>query len=99
MLSNGEEAPNGYQFVNCHMMSDIKMDDFRRMACLVEGDDVTQMLEFIIYTSVVTREAVCIALPMAALHNQEVKAVAVLNTCDGTQLRKDMGSARSRVWG
>ena len=35
--------------------------------------------EFFTYSSVVTRETVCIALTMAALHDLEVKLADVLN--------------------
>ena len=38
------------------------------------------MQEVIIYSSMVSRETVCIALTMAMLHNQKVKAADVLNT-------------------
>ena len=42
-------------------------------------DHVTLTLDTMTYSSVVTREMVCLALTMAALHDLEVKAADVLN--------------------
>ncbi len=36
-LENGLQPPNGYQFVGCHMIFDVKMEDFCRKALLVAG--------------------------------------------------------------
>ena len=30
IMNDNEEAPHGYQFVKCHMIFDVKMEDFRR---------------------------------------------------------------------
>ena len=40
IIPKGEKTPNG-QHVNCHMVLDIKMDDFCRKACLVMGGHMT----------------------------------------------------------
>ena len=56
-------------YVNCHMVLDIKMEDFKRKACLVVGDHMTHTPDVITYSSVVTRETVHIALNMALLHD------------------------------
>ena len=74
---NDEKAPNSYQFVNCHNAFGIKMKDLTRKSCLVVGGHVTQMLEFITYSSGVTIETVCIALPMAVIYDLEVKTADV----------------------
>ena len=34
---DGEEIPKGYQFVRCHMIFTVKMEDFRRKARFVAG--------------------------------------------------------------
>ena len=62
ILTNGEKAPKGSQFINYHMVFNIKIEDVRRKACLVVGVHVTPMLEVITYFTMVTRETVCIAL-------------------------------------
>ena len=41
---------------------------------------MTHTLDMITYSSVVTRETVCITLTMVVLHDLEVKAADVLNT-------------------
>ena len=58
-LTNGKKAPNSFQNINCHAMFDVKIEDFRRKACLVPGGHKSQTLGLIIYSSKVTRETTC----------------------------------------
>jgi len=79
LLLDGQSAPIGYQKITCHMIFDIKMEDFRRKARLVAGGHRTEAPATITYASVVSRETVRIALLMAALNDLEVKIGNVLN--------------------
>jgi hypothetical protein len=79
ILEDSESVPVGYQRIPCHMVFDIKMEDFTRKACLVAGGHKTDAPATITYASVISRETVSIALLMAALNNLEVKAGDVLN--------------------
>ena len=79
ILSDDESIPIGYQKIPCHMVFDIKMEDFTRKARLVAGGHKTDAPATITYASVVSRETVRIALLMAALNDLEVKAGDVLN--------------------
>ena len=79
ILPDDEPNPVGYQKIRCHMIFDIKMEDFRRKARLVAGGHVTKAPASITYASVVTRETVRLALMIAALNDLEVKAGDVLN--------------------
>lgn len=81
-----EEGPDGqvkipdfHQYMDCHMVFDIKLDGFRRKARLVAGGHVTEQPAVMTYASVVTRETVRIALTLAALNDLEVKASDVQN--------------------
>ena len=56
------------------------MEDFWRKASLVVGGHMTNTPDTITYSNVVTRETVCIALTMAALHDLGFRAADVLNT-------------------
>ena len=78
-LENGETVPIGYQRVNCHMIFDVKMEDFRRKARLVAGGHVTAPPATITYASVVSRETVRIALTIAALNDLPVKVADIQN--------------------
>ena len=69
ILANEQKAPNGYQYVYCQMIFNVKMKDFRRKICLMVGGLMSQMLGIIGYSRMVTRESVCIALTMAALND------------------------------
>ena len=61
IIPRGKKPPNGFQYAHCHMVFDIKMEDFWRKACLVVGGHMTQLPDNVTYSSVVTRETVCIA--------------------------------------
>ena len=41
ILSEDKMAPRDYQFVKCHIVWDVKMEDFRRKARLVAGEHMT----------------------------------------------------------
>ena len=62
ILLDGQSAPIGYQKIPCHMIFDIKMEDFRRKARLVAGGHMTKAPATITYDSVVSPETVHIAL-------------------------------------
>jgi hypothetical protein len=79
ILLDGQSAPIGYQKIPCHMIFNIKMEDFQRKARLVAGGHMTKAPATIPYASVVSRETVRIALLMAALNHLNVKVGDVLN--------------------
>jgi hypothetical protein len=56
-IINGEESvPPTYQEICCHMIFDVKMEDFRRKARFVAGGHTTDTPHTMTYTSVVSRE-------------------------------------------
>ncbi len=79
ILPNGKTAPVGYQKIPCHMIFDVKMEDFKRKARLVAGGHKNKAPATITYASVISRETVRIALMLAALNDLQVKAGDVLN--------------------
>ncbi len=74
-----EDGRNGSQFVKCHMIFDIKMEDFNWKACLVAGGHIADIPAKYTYTIVVTDETVRIALMLAALSSMEVMMADILN--------------------
>ena len=72
-------APRNYQFVKCHMIFDIKMENFRSKARLVTWGHMTTDPADVTYASVISRETVCIDLNLAELNDLEVKCEDVLN--------------------
>jgi hypothetical protein len=79
ILLDGQSAPIGYQKIPCHMIFDIKMEDFRCKAKLDAGGHMTKAPATITYASVVSCKTVRIALLMAALNDLHVKVGDVLN--------------------
>ena len=79
ILLDGQSAPIGYQKIPCHIIFDIKMEDFRCKARLVGGGHMAKASATITYASIVSRKTICIALLMAALNDPNVKVGDVLN--------------------
>ena len=80
VLPDEKSAPIGHQFVQCHMVFDIKMEDFRQKTKLLAGGHMTKALATIMYASIVSRETIRIAMMIAAFNDLEVKSVNILNT-------------------
>ena len=78
-LDNVDILPIGYQWVNYHMIFDVKMEDFRHKARLLTGVPVTEPPATITYASVVSRGKVRIALTLSALNYFPVKVVKIQN--------------------
>jgi hypothetical protein len=67
---NGEEAiPPTYKEIRCHMIFDMKMEDFRRKAWFVAGGHTTDAPHVVTYASFASRESVRISLTLAALND------------------------------
>ena len=79
VLEDGKNAPIGYQFINCHMVFNIKLDGFKCKCRLMAGGHVTDTPAVMTYTSVVSCDSVQIALAIAALNDLEVKATDIQN--------------------
>jgi hypothetical protein len=88
ILPDGKTAPVGYQKIPCHMVFDIKMEDFKHKAQLVAGGHKTEAPATITYASMVSRETVRIALIVAALNDLQVKAGDVLNAYITTPVKE-----------
>ena len=74
------DIPKGYQFMNCHMIFDVKMEaNFRRKARMVGNGCETKVPSVPTYASVVARDTVRVALTYAALNDLEVKASDIQN--------------------
>ena len=53
IMKDGDRAPIGHKQINCHMIYDVKMEDFRRKARLVAGGNMTETQKCMTYSSVV----------------------------------------------
>ena len=58
ILPDGSREPVGHQYMECHLVLEIKLDGFRRKARLVAGGHMTEAPAVRTYTSVVSRETV-----------------------------------------
>ena len=61
------------------MISDVKMEYFRRKACLVAGGHMTETLAAMNYASVISRESVRLALMLSALNALGMKCGGSMN--------------------
>jgi hypothetical protein len=79
-ILNGDDAiPSTFQQITCHMIFDVKMEDFRRKTHFVARGDTTDTPHAMMYTSVLLRESVRIALTLAALNDLDVKMADIEN--------------------
>ncbi len=58
VLADGAALPPDHQFIRCHMIFDVKMEDFWRNARLVAGGHATKAPATLTYASVVSQETV-----------------------------------------
>jgi hypothetical protein len=79
ILEADESPPPTYQQIGCHIIFDVKMEDFWRKARYMAGGHRTETPTTLTYASVVSRETVCIALMIAALNDLQVKASDIQN--------------------
>lgn len=80
ILGDDENPPPTFQEMRCHMVYDVKMENFQRKARLVAGGHMTEITSSTVtYASVVSRESVRIALTLAALNDLEVKTADIEN--------------------
>jgi hypothetical protein len=79
ILNGKESVPPTYQEIHCHMIFDVKMEDFHRKARFVASGHTTDTRHTITYESVVSRESVRIALNLAALNDLDVKMADIDN--------------------
>jgi hypothetical protein len=79
ILEDGLLPPDDYKFVCCHMVFDVKMEDFCRKARLVAGGHMTKAPATLTYASAMSCETVRLALTVTALNDIDVWAADVLN--------------------
>ena len=83
--SSEEQNPHelerlGYQWINCHMIFDVKLgENFRRKARLVAGGHMTDTPASMTYSSVISRDSVRICLALTALNNLKVLSGDIQN--------------------
>jgi hypothetical protein len=79
VLDDDDSPPPTFQEIRCHLVFDVKMENFQRKARLVAGGHTTETPASITYAGVVSRESVRIALTLAALNDLEVKTADIEN--------------------
>ncbi|KAL7479600.1 LOW QUALITY PROTEIN: hypothetical protein ACHAW6_005327 [Cyclotella cf. meneghiniana] len=66
---NSVTPPSDHQYMKCHVMFDIKMEDFCHKARLVVGGHMTKAPATLTYASIVSQETVLISLLIAAIND------------------------------
>ena len=79
ILNDGDAVPPGHQYMECHMIFDLKIEGFRRKARFVAGGHMTETPAVMTYATMVSRDTVRIALTIAALNGLEVKTSDIKN--------------------
>ena len=77
---NESNIPKGYQYVDYHLVFDIKMgENFRRKVRMVAGGHTINVPISLTYSSVVSRDSVCIMFTVAALNGLKVLGYNIQN--------------------
>ena len=79
-IIDDETIPRDYQFLRCHMIFDVKIEDFFRIARFIAGGHMTKAPVDMTCAGIMSRETVSITLSIDALNDLEVKCGDVLNT-------------------
>jgi hypothetical protein len=80
VMDDNEVPPPTFQEIRCHLIFDVKMENFQHKARLVAGGHTPpETPASITYASVVSRESVRIALTLTALNDLEVKTANIEN--------------------
>ncbi len=66
VLEDSMNGPQGFQFIKCHMLFDVKMEGFHCKAHLVTEGSMTNVPATFTYISVVTCETEQISLMLTA---------------------------------
>jgi hypothetical protein len=69
----------GYQEIKCHMVFDIKVENLVRKVRFVAGGHTTETPATMTYSSVVSRDSVCIAFLLASVEGLKVWAADVVS--------------------
>ena len=72
IIGDGVAPPADHQYIRCHMVFDVKMEDFCRKAWLAAGGHAMKDPAILTYASVISRETVQIALLLAALNDIDI---------------------------
>jgi len=88
-LNDDDPIPIGYKQIPCHIIFDIKMD-FSRKARFVAGGHKTDPPSTITYSSVVSRDSICIAFLIAALNNLDILSADIGNAYINTEVREQV---------
>ena len=80
IIRKGDTPPPRYQFIKCHMIFDVKMDDLQLVTSMVYGSHMTDVLPLITYGSVVYCDITRTEMTILALNETSVKTADIKNT-------------------
>ena len=99
IIPGGGRLLNGYKNICYRMIFDVKMEDFRRKTRLVAIENMTKTPNCQTYSSVVSRETVCLALTIAVLNYFQVKSGDVMKACINIPITKKVWTVLGNEWG
>jgi hypothetical protein len=98
-LNPGKRMYLDCKWIKCHMIFDIKIEDFQRKARMVAGGHMIGAPTIMTYANVVSRKTVCIALTLATLSDLEVKAADILNAYISAPIKEKVWCALGQEFG
>ena len=86
IMPDRERVPNGYNHICCHMIFDVKMEEFRSKARLVADGHMNETFRCQTYSRIVSQENILLVLTIAALNDLQFKAGDVMNAYVNTPI-------------
>ena len=99
IMADDAVIPPAYQQMKCHIIFDVKMENFRRKARLVAGGHMTETPASLTYSSVVSRYTVRIALTIAALNGLNVQSSDIQNAYLTAPCKEKIWTILGTEWG
>ncbi|KAL7480097.1 hypothetical protein ACHAW6_005804 [Cyclotella cf. meneghiniana] len=99
IIADGITLPLDHQYMRCHIIFDVKMEDFCPKAQLLARGHMTKAPATLTYASIVSRETVRTALHVAALNDIDIWAADFLNAYITVPChKKNSDHTWMRVW-
>ena len=99
IMHDGERVQQGYNQIRCHMIFDVKMEDFRLKTRLVANGLMTKTPKCQTYSSVLSYETVRISLTISALNDIKVKGLDAINAYTKAPITEKVWTILGNEWG
>jgi len=99
ILEHGARAPSDYKMIPMWIIFDVKMGTFRRKALLVTGSHTTEPPASDTYSSVTSKESVCLAFLLSELNGLDLVTIDITNAYVNAPCREKVAAIAGPEFG